>query len=476
MPLFTAASSWQVAQRWSSGLREIGGVFLVKNLQRVVWAKGMFLSPQHFQAQDDFFEDALQFRCSTSSNCNWGLTDIAVDHESLSNGLFRLRNCRGVFSEGLSVHLPDSDPAPESREIAPYFPPTAPHADVFLALPEKRVRGRNISIAQSDAPTRYIAQLCNLTDQISGTDEKPVQVCAKNLRIAFGSEALDGLSLIRISRVVRNASGAYMVDPQFVPPSLSLEASEYVLILLRRLVETLAAKAASLSAQRRQKGRSQAAFQSGDIGAFWLLHTINTYLPKLKHLWTQRRRHPEDLYITMLTLAGSLTTFALTGESGNLPDYDHNELGRCFTELNGKIHELLETAIPTRCVAVPLQLQEKSTWAGNIKDGELFRQTNFVLSVNAKMGVDDLIRQVPRLIKVSPPAELPRLIRNALPGITLRHLPVPPDGIPMKLDRQYFALDQTGLLWDGLARDREVRVFVPEEIANPDFELLVVKN
>jgi type VI secretion system protein ImpJ len=137
---------------------------------------------------------------------------------------------------------------------------------------------------------------------------------------------------------------------------------------------------------------------------------------------------------------------------------------------------LLETAIPTRCVVVPLHLEEKSTWAGALGDMQLFHQTQFVLSVGAKMGIDDLIKQVPRLIKVSPPAELQRLVRNALPGITLRHLAVPPDGVAAKLDRQYFALNQTGFLWEGLTREQQVRVFVPEEIANPDFELLVVKN
>jgi type VI secretion system protein ImpJ len=175
-------------------------------------------------------------------------------------------------------------------------------------------------------------------------------------------------------------------------------------------------------------------------------------------------------------LGGALTTFALNVEARNLPDYDHDDLGGCFTALDEKIRELLETAIPTRCIVVPLRLEEKSTWVGSIADAQLFRQTQFVLSVGAKMGIDDLIKQVPRLIKVSPPAELQRLVRNALPGITLRHLAVPPDGIPAKLDRQYFALNQTGILWEGLAREQQVRVFVPEEIANPDFELLVVKN
>ena len=31
----------------------------MKHLQRVVWSKGMFLTPQHFQAQDEYFEQHI---------------------------------------------------------------------------------------------------------------------------------------------------------------------------------------------------------------------------------------------------------------------------------------------------------------------------------------------------------------------------------------------------------------------------------
>ena len=448
----------------------------MKNLKRVAWTKGMFLAPQHFQAQDDCFEDLLQFRATGSTDCNWGLTDLAIDQESLSNGVLNLRNCRGVFAEGLSFHIPDTDSPPASRDIAPCFPPTQQDLDVYLALPGRRPRGRNVSFSESEASTRYVAEARNVVDQLSGYEEKPVQFCGKNFRVVFGSESLDGMSLIRIAQITRNATGAYVSKSAFIPPALSLEASEYLLVLLRRLIELLAAKATSLAAQRRHKGRSQADFSSADIGSFWLLHTINNYLPRLKHLWTQRRRHPEQLYVTMLMLAGALTTFALGEEARNLPDYNHDDLGGCFTALDEKIRELLDTAIPSRCVVIPLRLQEKSTWAGAVSDTQLFRQTQFVLAVSANMGIDDLIKQVPKLVKVSPPAELERLVRNALPGITLRHLVVPPDGIPVKLDRQYFALNQSGILWEGLTRAQQVSVFVPEEISAPEFELLVVKN
>jgi len=90
------------------------------------------------------------------------------------------------------------------------------------------------------------------------------------------------------------------------------------------------------------------------------------------------------------------------------------------------------------------------------------------------MGVDDLIRKVPQLVKVSAPDEIQRLVRNALPGITLRHAPVPPAAIPMKLDNQYFVLNQSGPLWETLMLSRQIAVHAPGEIIDPKMEVLIV--
>ena len=180
------------------------------------------------------------------------------------------------------------------------------------------------------------------------------------------------------------------------------------------------------------------------------------------------------MYLMMLALAGALSTFSLDEQARNLPDYDHENLGRCFTDLDEKIRMLLETAIPSKCIAVPLVVTEKSIWSGEITDEQHFKRTQFFLSVGAQMGVDDLLKQVPRLMKVSPPAEIQRLVRNALPGISLRHTPVPPSAIPVRLERQYFALNQAGILWDGWVKSQKISIFVPDEIVKPELELLIV--
>src|SRR5580658_648994 len=222
----------------------------MKHLQRVVWTKGMFLTPQHFQAQDDYFEHSLHFRATAASSCNWGLTGLSIDLEALSNGIFTLRHCRGIFSDGLTFNIPEADEPPPGREIAEYFAPTEPELDVFLALPEARSRGKNVTIVnnqsnKSDAGTRYVSETRMVLDESSGLEQKPVQVANKNFRLVFGGESLDGASFIRIAQITRSAAGTYIVRPDFVPPAMSLDASEYLLLMLRRLIELLAAKSVS---------------------------------------------------------------------------------------------------------------------------------------------------------------------------------------------------------------------------------------
>jgi type VI secretion system protein ImpJ len=451
----------------------------MKNLRRVVWSKGMFLTPQHFQSQDEFFEDSLQFRFTGSNFANWGVMALGIDEESLANGLFRLRYCRGILPDGLLFHMPEADELPQSRPLEEYFPPTQGTLDVFLAIPEHRPHGRNftlLSSEQADAPpdsTRYLADTEMVPDATAGADEKPVQLGKKTLRLLLEGENRDGFTAMRIAQVSRNAAGKYILNPRFIPPCLDISASEYLMMLLRRQIEVLAAKAGALSQPRRERGRDLADFTTSEVSSYWLLHTINSNLPELKHIWGVRKGHPEPLFVEMLRLAGALSTFALE-PSREFPAYDHDNLGFCFSELDGRIRDLLEIVVKSKCVPVPLVLTDKLIWQGTIPDDQYLRNTQFFLSVSSKINVDELITKFPRLAKVSSPNEIQRLIRNSLTGLTLRHAAVPPSAIPLKLDNQYFSIAKTGVLWDGVSQTRNLTVFVPGEIADPKMELLIV--
>jgi len=452
------------------------------NRHRVVWTKGMFLTPQHFQVQDQFFEHNIQFRFAASNYSNWGVTDLSIDSEALENGQFRLNKCSGIMPDGEPFDIPASDDAPPSRSIADHFPPNRESLDVFLAIPEIRPRARNVTIsngrqgesAAASLGSRYVAEPRMFTDENTGDEEKPIHVARRTFRLVFGDEYLDGFSKLRIAQVIRNAAGMPVLNPQFIAPCLNLASSRYLTTLLRRQIEILATKSAALSAPRRQRGKLTAEFSASETANFWLLHTVNSYLPELKHIWRVRQGHPESVYVAMLRLAGALSTFSLEARPENLPDYDHNDLGRCFKLLDEKIRDLMETVIPSKFVAIPLTPRDRFIWSGTVTEDQYFRNSQFFLAVSAKMGVDDLIRKAPQLVKISQQDGIQNLIQNSLPGLTLRHVQVPPAAIPMKLENQYFTLNQAGPLWEAIMLSRQIAVHAPGEIVDPRMEILIV--
>ena len=450
----------------------------MKNRHRVVWTQGMFLTPQHFQTQEQFLADAVQFRFDASHYANWGVTSLSIDVEALANGVFRLNTCSGILPDGEPVDIPHTDEAPPSRAVADHFPPNRDSLDIYLAIPEHRPHARNVTIPGPDRKepirTRYLAETRMVPDDNLGEDEKPVQVAHRTFRLLFGDEYRDGFASFRIAQVIRSAAGVPILNPKFVAPCLNLASSDYLNMMLRRQIEILATKSNTLSAPRRARGKVLADFSPSETANFWLLHTVNSYLPELKHIWKVRHGHPESAYVAMLRLAGALSTFALEGRPENLPDYNHDDLGRCFTLLDDRIRELMEFLISEKFVPIRLEVSDRFIWTGSVSEDEYFKNTQFFLAVSAKMGVDDLIRKIPQLVKISAQEEIQRLIRNALPGLTLRHTPTPPSAIPMKLDNQYFQINQGGPLWDVLVRSRQLAVFAPGEIVEPKMEMLIV--
>jgi len=176
----------------------------------------------------------------------------------------------------------------------------------------------------------------------------------------------------------------------------------------------------------------------------------------------------------MLRLAGALSTFVIEETPREFPAYDHDDLGFCFSQLDDRIRGFLKLVIKENFVPIPLVLTDKLIWSGTVPEDHYFKNSQFFLSVNAPMGVDDLINKFPIRAKVSSPAEIHHLVTKSVNGIKLRHVPVPPAAIPLKLSNQYFSLEQTGPLWEGVRQSRNINVFVPSEISEPKMELLIV--
>jgi len=446
----------------------------MRQMQKVLWTKGTLLSPQHLQAQDRFLEDLIGFQLASLTFFPWGFSRLEVDAEALAGGTLALTAAAGLFPDGLPFDLPAAGPLPPPKPLKEAWRADAASLDVYLAIPEHRPGGRNVSLQGADGAVRYSAEVAMRRDENTGLAEKPIQLARQNVRLLAEGEALAGHSVLRCARVVRAPTGTYQLEPRFVPPLLDLGASGYLTAIAGRLVELLSARSNALSATRRQRNSSLAEFGGSDAAHFWLLYSVNTHLPRFRHLLEVRRGHPGELWSAMLELAGALTTFSPAVHPRDLPGYDHAELSACFTALDETLRRLLELAVPENAVTLPLRSSGPMVYATAVAEDRYLAAPELYLGIRAEMKLDELLRKAPQLLKVSSADQIDRLIRRALPGMAVRHVPAPPSILPAKLGWTYFLLDRSGEDWEAVRRARNLAVYAPSELPGVEMDLVVL--
>jgi len=445
--------------------------------QKVIWSEGLFLTPHHFQQWDRYYEDFLNFRLRAITTFMWGVDEIRFNEEALENGVAEVVRCRAILPDGLAVDLPDLDLPPPSRSFVELFSPASDLMDVFLAIPTTRPGSANVAgSGTQEFLARYTPVTVNVPDETTGENIHPVALAGKNLRLLFGEESLDNHAALKIAQLRRTPEGKVVFEPNYIPPAISLSASRPLIEIVRRLIEILSAKSSTLAEQRRQKGQGVADFTTSDVANFWLLHAVNASIPLMMHFHHVQRIHPEQLYLAMARLAGELMTFVTEGHPSELPKYIHTDLTRTFGELDRKLRFLLETVIPTRCVPIPLERTKESIYVGRIMDERLPAGAEFFLAVYAKLPEAQLIERVPRKSKIASIDTINYLLGQALPGVLLRPVPIPPGPIPARMGFKYFRLEKLGDYWNAIAASRSICIYFPAEFPDLRLELYAVKD
>jgi type VI secretion system protein ImpJ len=446
----------------------------MRQLQKVLWTKGVLLTPHHLQLQDRFTEDLIAFQLSALIPYAYGFSALEIDLEALDGGVFSLTRASGRFTDGLLFDVPGSDPAPPERPLDDLWGPDQQTLQMHLAIPEFRLEGRNVSGDVHGRDTRFSPEVAFLRDENTGLGEKPVEVARKNIWLAVEGESMEGHSTLPVARIRRSTAGGYELDSHFIPPLLDLDASPHLLSVVRRLVELLSAKSDELSGARRQRGKSLADFGISDIASFWLLYTANTYLPVFRHIHDLRRGHPLLLFQTMLELAGALTTFSNEVSPADFPLYRHSNLTDTFGALDRQLQALLQTVIPKHCDTMSLEAITEYTYGTSITDSRHLAAREYYLAVRADVDPAALVHDVPRLVKIGTREQVEKQHQFGLESLELLPIPDPPTEVPVKLDYRYFRLDTSGDGWSDIVRAQNIAAYVPDTIRNPTLELLVL--
>lgn len=445
-------------------------------IDRPLWTSGTLLSAQQFQQQARWNAWANEQLASLVAAHPWGVTAVEFDADALRLGKLKATRLNVRMPDGSLIDSDRVDRLPPGLELSRLMTDAAGQALVLLALPLEQANGNNCLMQEGRAerPTRYRQDWRPVQDLY--TDEvQSIAVLEHALTLRLDKDDNGDYLTCPIARLVPEGQGRWGLDPAYVPPLLSFSAHSGLLVQLENLLTQLSAKRQRLMGMRRESNQRMADFAVADVSLFWLLNALNTYQPVLADLKAYPQRHPEQVYMELAKLAGSLLTFSLEHDIDQIPAYRHEHLETVFPPLMRCIATLLEASLPSRVIALALT-QSANRWQVTLNDARLCEPdgADFYLSVRCQLPAAQLQDQFPRLCKVGAPAEVDDLINAALDGVPLKPLSHVPAAIPLRLENQYFALDLGHPKGQAMLASGTFACYVPSTLSQVQLELFAV--
>lgn len=441
---------------------------------KVAWKDGMFLLPQHFQQEARHSEAALRHVLLGTQPLGWGVVELSMDDQALSEGRIEVQSCRAIWPDGTPYHAPLFDPTPPSLSIPNAA--TARRFEVYLTIPARRPQVALLSNDRERRDARFVIREQELADDGDPNQVQSIEVAIKNVRLAIAqpgeTDRRDGLVCLKLAELEKTSSGTFAIRREYVPPCPVLSAAPELSRKIGELVSRMTARAESLSVLRNSRGEALE-FQAADLLNFWLLHTLNSHIPKLRHLLTVPSVHPERMYAELLGLFGSLLVF-FPSASRDAPPYHHEAIGDCFAGLLQRIYELLGVIVRERYTLIPLK-QNRNAWDGRVEDQALLEAAHLYLVATGELPRAEFER-LPVACKMADSSRVESLARTANPGLQLVPVARPPSPVPVRKDAVYFSIKAEGPLWQEIRRSGQIGVFVPRAPEGLHLELVALHD
>jgi type VI secretion system protein ImpJ len=436
---------------------------------RVIWQEGMFLRPQHFQQQDRWTEQLVRARTAALRPYPWGLVDFSVNRDLLTTGRFALATGMGVFEDGTPFAIPGETDHPAPLEL----PETARNALVYLALAVRQPGA--MEVADAGAEGRLTRQDFEAYDTHSASPQ-PADLLVGRPRLRYLLEGQDraGYLCIGLVRVIEvGADRRVILDERWVPPALLCSAAGPLSGLLTELAGMLNQRGEALGARMTAPGSRGAA----EMQDFLFLQSINRWQKLLSHWADAGLVHPEELYATLVQMAGEFATFTeATRRPNAYPAYRHDDIARSLAPVVADLRRSLSQVLEQNAVPIPLQERRHGVHVGAITDRSILRASNFVLTVQADVPTETLRRAVPAQIKIGAVEHIRELVNVALPGIAIRALPVAPRQIPFYAGASYFELDRASPHWQQMQNSGGFALHVSGEFPKLRLELWAIRG
>lgn len=452
------------------------------------WHQGLFLQPQHFQLHDVYVRSLFAPFYRFLQPYLWGVGEVQIQEAALGRRSFSVQKGSFLFPDMTFADFP-GNALLQARSFEEDWVQGDRPFTVFIGVKKWQDSGTNVTVVEklenlADVTTRFVAPADaeEVEDLHQGGPGAEVKRLQHVLKIFWETEQeyLGDYVLLPLAQLERSGE-AIVLSERYVPPCLTLSASEVLLRTVKEIRDQVGARGRELETYKTQRGIHTAEFGSRDMVYVLALRSLNRSIPVLFHLTESPQVHPWTAYGVLRQLVGELSSFSdrvnVMGEldegTSLLIDYDHRNIWQCFSKAQDLVTELLNeiTAGPEYVIQL---LYDGTYYAADVAPTIFEGGNRFYLAVETEEDPESVIQSLETTSKLASRESLPILIARALPGVRLEHLSPPPQELPRRTRSMYFSIDHRGDHWSQVERTRNLALYwegAPEDL---DVKLMVV--
>lgn len=449
--------------------------------RQVHWGQGAFLSPQHLQAQDLWQQagrHALHLRLTPFP---WGFEMLRVREDALASGVVDVERFALVTRDGERLLGGTVDTAPGNarvpqRSIADLPVSSSDPIPVWLVFNRERALQGLATRESGRLASRHALASDSLGDPYDPqAPEAEVDFLLHQANIVTGldenAEAIvRGSDSYKFAELVPAGPGKFKLSADYIPATTAISASHNLARWTRALRDLLVSRGQDFASVKRQRGIRAASTSAQEVMRVLMMQTFARHIPLFQEHARLGTVGAYAMYQDLRRLVAEFSVFsedigyfgelAARPRETELPDYDHEDLRRCFRIGFDRAEALIKALTVGAEVGITLAYDGRFYRAdlpANLFEND---KTRFYLAFESEQKGADLFARLSRTGKIASMDEMPRLLSAALFGLKIDLLPVPPEELPQKSpNTTYFLVDTTHPFWQMIKNGRNIAVF-----------------
>ena len=444
----------------------------MSGLNKVVWAEGVFLGQQHFQAWDRYQADRLHFIQKQFQPFYWGLNTLQWSDVALREGRLELQRLECILPDGRAIDYRREQDAPVFLDLSSVG---RDEFTVMLAVPSNALVEGIAGYSASGRVGGWIAGYHDLPDDSDSSRQREVMMAKPNLLLRSDTDAMDQMSCLRLVRIQKQYDGEFKVVKETLPASLVVNAVHPLRDMYQACADMLANLVRDFSKTRLRIG-DVSSYSSTELGDFLFQKELVVLLPEYKAGLQHGRVHPYQFYLQLCRLHQICATFLDPESIDRITDYNHDRLEDSLLPLLTQIRSMLQLKKERPEDAVEFKAISPGRFESTQIPRHALENFTFYLAVDAKQDSVDWVPRFTQLCKLASPEQLETVVASGLPGVVMRHIQRLPQKIRVKSGYEYFQVSTDSELWDKVLQSQRFGVFCLGEFADATIELIMLDD